>query len=95
MVSTERTPWYHRNVDYDKIAFLHGGTPLGIPMPPGFITHARQGFQHGAPEFIRERSRQRFDDNQQVDWNFIAIDTRRRLTPSAEVLANDLGSALK
>jgi homogentisate 1,2-dioxygenase len=26
-----------------------------------------------------------------VDWSVIAIDTRRRLIPSDEVLANDLG----
>jgi len=26
-----------------------------------------------------------------VDWSVIAIDTRRRLVASAEVLANDLG----
>jgi homogentisate 1,2-dioxygenase len=26
-----------------------------------------------------------------VDWSVIAIDTRRRLIPSGEVLANDLG----
>jgi hypothetical protein len=32
---TERTPWYHRNVDYDEIAFFHGGSLYGIPMPPG------------------------------------------------------------
>ena len=25
---TERTPWYHRNVDYDEIAFFHGGIAL-------------------------------------------------------------------
>src|ERR1700722_14469618 len=54
---TERTPWYHRNVDYDEIAFFHGGSPYGIPMPPGLISHAPQGVHHGAPEKARERAR--------------------------------------
>ncbi|MEO6794159.1 MAG: homogentisate 1,2-dioxygenase [Mycobacterium sp.] len=88
---TERTPWYHRNVDYDEIAFFHGGSLYGIPMPPGLISHAPQGVHHGAPEKARERTRRKFDDYQRVDWQVIAIDTRHRLTPSAEVLAHDLG----
>ncbi|HET9563776.1 MAG TPA: homogentisate 1,2-dioxygenase [Mycobacterium sp.] len=88
---TERTPWYHRNVDYDEIAFFHGGSLYGIPMPPGLISHAPQGVHHGAPEKARERARRKFDEYDKVDWSVIAIDTRRRLVPSADVLANDLG----
>jgi homogentisate 1,2-dioxygenase len=88
---TERTPWYHRNVDYDEIAFFHAGSLYGIPMPPGLISHAPQGVHHGAPEKARERARRTFDEYDRVDWSVIAIDTRRRLVPSAEVLANDLG----
>ncbi len=88
---TERTPWYHRNVDFDEIAFFHGGTLYGIPMPPGLISHAPQGVHHGAPEKARERARRKFDDYSRVDWKVIAVDTRQRLTPSPEVLAADLG----
>ena len=88
---TERTPWYHRNVDYDEIAFFHGGSLYGIPMPPGLVSHAPQGVHHGAPEKARERARRKFDDYDRVDWSVIAIDTRRRLIPSEEILANDLG----
>ena len=88
---TERKPWYHRNVDYDEIAFFHGGSLYGIPMPPGLVSHAPQGVHHGAPEKARERARRKFDDYDKVDWSVIAVDTRRRLVPSEEVLANDLG----
>ena len=90
---TERTPWYHRNVDFDEIAFFHGGSLYGIPMPPGLISHAPQGVHHGAPEKARERARRKFDEYDTVDWQVIAIDTRQRLVPSAEVLANDIGAA--
>jgi homogentisate 1,2-dioxygenase len=88
---TERTPWYHRNVDFDEIAFFHGGTLYGIPMPPGLISHAPQGVHHGIPEAGRERARRKFDQYDRVDWKVIAIDTRRRLIPSPAVLAADLG----
>ncbi|MCP9274583.1 homogentisate 1,2-dioxygenase [Mycolicibacterium arenosum] len=88
---TERTPWYHRNVDFDEIAFFHSGSLYGIPMPPGLVSHAPQGVHHGAPEKARERARRKFDDYDRVDWSVIAIDTRRRLVPSADILANDLG----
>ena len=88
---TERTPWYHRNVDFDEIAFFHGGSLYGTPMPPGLISHAPQGVHHGAPERVRERARRAFDEYRTVDWKVIAIDTRQRLVPSAEVLAADLG----
>ncbi|BBY78486.1 hypothetical protein MPRF_53850 [Mycolicibacterium parafortuitum] len=88
---TERTPWYHRNVDYDEIAFFHGGSLYGIPMPPGLVSHAPQGVHHGAPEKARERARRKFDEYDRVDWSVIAVDTRKRLIPSPEILANDLG----
>ncbi len=88
---TERTPWYHRNVDYDEIAFFHGGSLYGVPMPPGLISHAPHGVHHGAPEKVRERTRRTFDEYSRVDWQVIAVDTRSRLTPSPEVLAHDLG----
>jgi len=65
--SSPATPWYHRNVDYDEIAFFHGGSVYGIPMPPGLITHAPQGVHHGAPERARERARRKFDDYDKVD----------------------------
>jgi homogentisate 1,2-dioxygenase len=48
---------------------------------------------HGAPERARERARRKFDEYTTIDWKVSAIDTRRRLTPSPEVLAADLGAA--
>lgn len=90
---TERTPWYHRNVDFDEIAFFHGGSLFGQPMPPGLISHAPQGVHHGAPERARERARRLFDEYDAIEWKVIAIDTRQRLTPSPAVLAADLRAA--
>lgn len=75
----ERLPWFHRNTDFDEIAFFHGGSMFGIGMPPGLISHAPQGIHHGIPEKARERSRRKFDEFDRVEWKVIAIDTRRRL----------------
>ncbi|MFI0351255.1 homogentisate 1,2-dioxygenase [Actinomadura sp. 9N407] len=83
----ERMPWYHRNVDYDEIAFYHGGSVFGIDMPEGLISHAPQGLHHGIPERARERSRRRHDVDTRVEWKIIAIDLRRRLTPSDALLS--------
>ncbi len=83
----ERMPWYHRNVDYDEIAFYHGGSVFGVDMPEGLISHAPQGVHHGIRERARERSRRRHDLDQRVEWKVISIDTRQRLTPSDAVLA--------
>ena len=52
----------------------------------------RRRVYHGAPEKARERARRKFDEYDRVDWSVIAIDTRRRLVLSAEVLANDWAS---
>jgi homogentisate 1,2-dioxygenase len=37
---------------------------------------------------MRERTRRKFDEYTRADWQVIAVDTQRRLTPSAEVLAH-------
>ncbi len=88
---TERSPWYHRNADFDEIAFFHGGSLYGQQMPPGLISHAPQGVHHGAPERARERARRKFDEYDRIEWKVIAVDTRQRLVPSEAVLAADLG----
>lgn len=88
VAGTETIPWYHRNVDYDEIAFMHGGEVFGIPMTEGLISHAPQGFHHGAPEPARERARELHGSVDRIGWTVIAVDTRRRLIPSDEVLAH-------
>jgi homogentisate 1,2-dioxygenase len=85
----ERVPCYHRNADFDEIALFHGGTFLGIDLPAGLITHAPQGLHHGAPEKVREHARRTHGTIDRVDWQIIAIDTRRPLRPSHAVRAFD------
>lgn len=82
----ERVPWYHRNTDYDEIAFYHGGSVFGVDMPAGLISHAPQGIHHGVPERARRRARRLFEQEKRVEWKVIAIDTRRRLIPTPVML---------
>ncbi|MFW0783405.1 homogentisate 1,2-dioxygenase [Gordonia sp. CPCC 206044] len=82
----ERLPWYHRNTDFDEIAFYHGGSVFGIDMPPGLIGHAPQGIHHGIPERARERARRRFEQDERVEWQVISIDTHKRLTPTPAMI---------
>ena len=85
----ERVPCYHRNADYDEIALFHGGTFLGFELPKGLITHAPQGLHHGAPEGLREHARRTHAEIDRLDWQIIAVDTRRPLQPSDAVRAHD------
>jgi homogentisate 1,2-dioxygenase len=79
---TERTPWYHRNVDFDEVAFYHGGHTFGVQMPLGLLSHAPQGIHHGAPERARQRARRLHDEHTRVEWQVVNIDSRRRLVPT-------------
>ncbi|GAB2833001.1 homogentisate 1,2-dioxygenase [Actinocorallia aurea] len=82
---TERLPWYHRNADYDEVAFFHGGELLGFPMLPGLITHSPQGLHHGPPEELREMSRRQFEQHARLEWVTLSIDVRRPLTLNPEL----------
>jgi len=79
---TERTPWYHRNVDFDEVAFYHGGHTFGVQMPLGLLSHAPQGIHHGAPERARQRARRLHEEHSRVEWQVVNIDSRRRLVPT-------------
>ena len=86
----ERVPWYHRNADYDEIAFMHGGKFLGVPLPAGQISHAPTALHHGFPEAARERARNTINKFDRVEWEIIAIDTEKPLIPDDSITAFDL-----
>lgn len=81
-VGAERVPWYHRNADNEEVLFFHGGSFLGAPMPLGLLDHAPQGLHHGAPEFAREMARKTHDKFNRIEWQIIAIEAQKPLTPS-------------
>ncbi|MCB0220367.1 MAG: homogentisate 1,2-dioxygenase [Chrysiogenetes bacterium] len=91
----ERPPWYHRNVDYDEVVFMHGGSFLGGPIPKGRITLSPQGIHHGIPEPIRVMARNTHDKIQRIEWELVAVDTERplKVTPEARATDRDIVAA--
>lgn len=75
----ERMPWYHRNADYDEIAFFHGGDSLGRPLKKGLISHDPQGIHHGFPQRHRDRARDEWDEHSRINWEIIMLESRRPL----------------
>ncbi|MCA9574847.1 MAG: homogentisate 1,2-dioxygenase [Polyangiales bacterium] len=82
----ERVPVNHRNVDYDEVIFVHGGSFLGAPLGAGMLEHDPQGLHHGAPEKARAMARQFHDNVSRVEWQIVALETSRRLRPTAAFL---------
>lgn len=83
---TTRLPYYHRNVDYDEIGFLHGGSIAGQPMEGTTIMWHPRGAVHGPGEEARamaDRFWQEIDTN---DIQAVNIDCVRPLTMSDEAL---------
>ena len=69
----------------------HGGPLLLFSNADCLVSLSRRaGRCRTSSAKARERARRKFDEHDKVDWSVIAIDTRRKLTPSAEVLASDL-----
>ncbi|MFC9555762.1 homogentisate 1,2-dioxygenase [Rhodococcus sp. NPDC056960] len=86
----ERIPWYHRNADYDEIAFIHGGDALGRPLVKGQISHDPQGIHHGFPQRARDKSRREWDNHPRINWQVIMLESRRPLRLDPGLLSTDL-----
>lgn len=56
---------------------------LGLPLPAGQLTHHPQGLHRGPPEIAREMARRTHADFDRIEWQIIAIDTRRPLRVAA------------
>jgi homogentisate 1,2-dioxygenase len=87
VTGAERLPYYHRNADYDEVAFFHDGALLGNPLPAGRLEHSPQGLHHGPPEAARELARATFTQFDRVEWKIISVDTRRRLNVDPRLTA--------
>jgi len=82
-----RLPYYHRNMDYDEIGFLHDGTMMGAPMMKAtFMVHPR-GAVHGPGEDARAMAEQHWDAISHYDLQAVNIDTIRPLAIAPEARA--------
>jgi homogentisate 1,2-dioxygenase len=80
-----RLPYYHRNVDYDEIGFLHAGTLGGAPMAGTTIMWHPRGAVHGPGEEARAAADAAWDLVRHDDLEAVNIDCLRplALTPAA------------
>ena len=77
-----RLPYYHRNVDYDEIGFIHSGSIAGAPIIGGtFLWHPR-GPCHGPSEEVRRLSDQYWEEIGTNDLQAVNIDCLNPLTMS-------------
>ena len=75
-------PYYHRNVDYDEIGFMHAGTIAGSPIAGAtFLWHPR-GSCHGPGEEVRRLSEQYWEEIGMNDLQAVNIDCVKPLTMS-------------
>jgi homogentisate 1,2-dioxygenase len=83
----ERLAQYHRNIDYDEVILVHGGTMFGIEIPPGTLWLNPQGIHHGPPEEMRRWYKAHWRKDEYYDWQIINVDCERPLKVTAEAQA--------
>jgi len=82
-----RLPYYHRNVDYDEIGFLHAGTMGGNPIEEATIMWHPRGATHGPGEEARAMADAAWDTFKQHDIQAVNIDTEEPLKIAPELRA--------
>ena len=82
-----RLPYYHRNVDYDEIGFLHSGKVDGVPMQGTSIMWHPRGAVHGPGEALRTFADEHWVEVGINDIQAVNIDAIRPLKMSAEARA--------
>ena len=82
-----RLPYYHRNVDYDEIGFLHAGSIAGQPMEGTTIMWHPRGAVHGPGEAARQMAEQFWTEIGTNDIQAVNVDCVRPLQVSPEAMA--------
>jgi len=77
-----RLPYYHRNVDYDEIGFLHAGSVGGVPMEGTTIMWHPRGAVHGPGEEVRAAAAEHWQEIGTNDIQAVNVDCERPLRMS-------------
>jgi len=77
-----RLPYYHRNVDYDEIGFLHAGSVAGVPMEGTTIMWHPRGATHGPGEEARAMAERFWQEIGTNDIEAVNVDATRPLAMS-------------
>jgi len=79
-----RVPWYHRNIDYDEVFFVHSGeftlSRQSGTTPFGVLSLNPQGLQHGPQPGVWENSIKNWQRDARLEFVAINLDTREPLT---------------
>ena len=87
-----RLPYYHRNMDYDEIGFLHAGTLGPAPLTGTPILWHPRGATHGPGEALREMAAQFWEEIGTNDLQAVNIDAEKPLEMSDAARAALRGS---
>jgi len=85
-----RIPWYHRNIDYDEVFFVHSGefslSRKSGTTPHGVLSLNPQGLQHGPQPGVWENSVRNWQKDARLEFVAINLDTQEPLmmTPEAQ-----------
>jgi homogentisate 1,2-dioxygenase len=82
-----RLPYYHRNMDYDEIGFLHAGSVAGVPMEGTTIMWHPRGATHGPGEEARAMAEQFWQEVAMNDIEAVNVDALRPLRMAPEAFA--------
>jgi len=77
-----RLPYYHRNMDYDEIGFLHAGTLGGVALTGTPILWHPRGATHGPGEAMRELAERFWQEVGTNDLQAVNIDAEQPLEMS-------------
>lgn len=72
---TERLPYYHRNLDFDEVSWIHGGSMGALPLPAGLIAHTPQGINHGPTEAARELQRSSYQPGDESSLHLVMVES--------------------
>ncbi|HEY6395471.1 MAG TPA: homogentisate 1,2-dioxygenase [Candidatus Binataceae bacterium] len=92
-----RVPWYHRNIDYDEIYFVHRQKRGfdGREGAPGILLLFPQGIHHGLPREAYDADRANELPGDGLDFYIVGVDAERpvKLTREAEAVSMTTSSA--
>jgi homogentisate 1,2-dioxygenase len=76
-------PWYHRNIDYDEVFFVHSGeftlSRKSGTTPYGVISLNPQGLHHGPQPGVWENSVKNWQKDARLEFVAINLDTEEPL----------------
>lgn len=83
-----RVPWYHRNIDYDEVFFVHSGdftlSRRSGTTPFGVLSYNPQGLHHGPQPGVLEGSIKNWKKDARLEFVAVNVDTEEPLIMAPE-----------